>query len=391
MPDTDELETIGAFARRAGLTPSALRFYDECGLLVPAVVDPGSGYRRYAGEQLERAVLLRRVREAQLPLSQAPAVLDGERAEALEVLRAHLRRTAQEQDPARRAAIALLQDLAALGSGRGPRTSVLLAGVDLAAAVRQVAPFAAPWPDERDDASRALGCVRVEVAAGEVALVATDRLRMSVRTLAPTEVLGPGAAVCVPADELVEVAAWAWARHEVSVSVAGDGEVVGLAAEDEERSVRVEPVPYPDWRAVLGRVGRSRTRAVLDRRALLDEVSPDDPRPVVLDVLPRPGRVTVTRPGGRPVGLAATCTGAPVVVALDPRLLAAALGAAVGPDVVLELADPQRAVVVRSADAGTATTLVMPLGPVAAEGDEPARAPGGPGTGGGPGPVQGRR
>lgn len=33
------LLTIGAFARAVGLTPTALRHYDECGLLRPAQVD----------------------------------------------------------------------------------------------------------------------------------------------------------------------------------------------------------------------------------------------------------------------------------------------------------------------------------------------------------------
>ena len=42
-------------------------------------------------------------------------------------------------------------------------------------------------------------------------------------------------------------------------------------------------------------------------------------------------------------------------VALDP------LRAAVGPDVVVEIADPLAHVVVRSADDGTATTLLMPV------------------------------
>src|SRR5690242_18770886 len=48
------LLTIGAFARRAGLTPKALRLYDETGLLRPAAVDAESGYRFYEPAQLDR-------------------------------------------------------------------------------------------------------------------------------------------------------------------------------------------------------------------------------------------------------------------------------------------------------------------------------------------------
>ena len=39
---------IGEFAVAAGLTPKALRLYDELGLLRPAEVDPATGYRTYA-------------------------------------------------------------------------------------------------------------------------------------------------------------------------------------------------------------------------------------------------------------------------------------------------------------------------------------------------------
>jgi hypothetical protein len=40
--------TISAFARFVGLAPSALRFYDDCGVLKPAHVDGTSGCRYYA-------------------------------------------------------------------------------------------------------------------------------------------------------------------------------------------------------------------------------------------------------------------------------------------------------------------------------------------------------
>lgn len=61
--------TIGAFARACGLTPKALRLYDELGLLRPAEVDPLSGYRFYAPEQLDRARLVAHLRRIGLPLA----------------------------------------------------------------------------------------------------------------------------------------------------------------------------------------------------------------------------------------------------------------------------------------------------------------------------------
>ncbi|WP_168706496.1 MerR family DNA-binding transcriptional regulator, partial [Gordonia paraffinivorans] len=41
-----ELMSIGAFAKVAGLTASALRFYDDAGLLRPEQVDPLTGLNR---------------------------------------------------------------------------------------------------------------------------------------------------------------------------------------------------------------------------------------------------------------------------------------------------------------------------------------------------------
>jgi MerR family regulatory protein len=43
---TAGLISIGEFARRARLTPRALRIYDRIGLLRPVLTDAGTGYRR---------------------------------------------------------------------------------------------------------------------------------------------------------------------------------------------------------------------------------------------------------------------------------------------------------------------------------------------------------
>jgi hypothetical protein len=61
-------------ARDSGLSVSALRFYDGAGVLVPAWVDPVSGYRWYGPEQLEESRLPARLRRAlslRLPASRA--------------------------------------------------------------------------------------------------------------------------------------------------------------------------------------------------------------------------------------------------------------------------------------------------------------------------------
>ncbi|WP_425506610.1 MerR family transcriptional regulator [Streptomyces rectiverticillatus] len=49
VEDDDPLLSIGVFARRARLSPKALRVYDRQGLLPPDRVDAVTGYRYYRG------------------------------------------------------------------------------------------------------------------------------------------------------------------------------------------------------------------------------------------------------------------------------------------------------------------------------------------------------
>jgi protein phosphatase len=70
------LLNIGEFARASRLSAKALRLYDELGLLPPAHVDPVTGYRFYALDQLGRARLVLWLRQLGMPLAQIRAVCD---------------------------------------------------------------------------------------------------------------------------------------------------------------------------------------------------------------------------------------------------------------------------------------------------------------------------
>jgi protein phosphatase len=98
-----ELWTIGDFARESGLTPKALRLYDDLGLLRPTEVDPGSGYRRYAPEQLDRARLVATLRLVGMPLARIEEVLDATPAGAARLVEAYWLQV--EHDTASRRAI----------------------------------------------------------------------------------------------------------------------------------------------------------------------------------------------------------------------------------------------------------------------------------------------
>lgn len=60
--------TIGRFAQLSGLSVKALRHYDETGLLVPAHVDPESGYRWYRPGQARTGATISVLRSMSVPL-----------------------------------------------------------------------------------------------------------------------------------------------------------------------------------------------------------------------------------------------------------------------------------------------------------------------------------
>ncbi len=87
---------IGKFAKATRLSVKALRNYDRLGLLSPAYVDHGSGYRYYRLDQMRRADAIRMLRIADVPLSDIAEVLDGSDPEG--VLSSHLDALAHQRD-----------------------------------------------------------------------------------------------------------------------------------------------------------------------------------------------------------------------------------------------------------------------------------------------------
>jgi DNA-binding transcriptional MerR regulator len=75
MQRTQTLLPIGRFSRLCGLTVKALRHYDDIGLLEPAHIDEGTGYRYYALAQLDDAVAISRLRALHVPLDECREIL----------------------------------------------------------------------------------------------------------------------------------------------------------------------------------------------------------------------------------------------------------------------------------------------------------------------------
>jgi DNA-binding transcriptional MerR regulator len=91
---TDGLLPIGRFARATGLTVKALRHYAALGVLRPAHVDAGTGYRSYALAQLRTAAVIARLRALEVPLAEVAALVAADEATRRARLRAHRDRLA---------------------------------------------------------------------------------------------------------------------------------------------------------------------------------------------------------------------------------------------------------------------------------------------------------
>lgn len=99
---------IGEFSRLTHLSVRTLRRYHEAGLLIPAVVDPSTGYRSYDGHQIPTAQVIHRLRELDVPLVDVRRIIestDPDRRAAL--VSGHLARLEAELDRTRVAVASL--------------------------------------------------------------------------------------------------------------------------------------------------------------------------------------------------------------------------------------------------------------------------------------------
>jgi MerR family redox-sensitive transcriptional activator SoxR len=73
MPDNSALLAIGELARRAGTAPSALRYYEQIGLLPPA--ERAGGKRHYPPSSAERLALVHLYQDAGFTLNEISQLL----------------------------------------------------------------------------------------------------------------------------------------------------------------------------------------------------------------------------------------------------------------------------------------------------------------------------
>ncbi|QTI89656.1 MerR family transcriptional regulator [Streptomyces sp. AgN23] len=348
-----ELMPIGAFAQRSGLTSSALRFYADSGLLRPAEVDPVSGYRYYSADQVARATALRQLREIAMPLTVVEAVLDTGPDEAFRLIDEHIAKVLGDAAAAQRAAVVLKSSL--VDTPSLPITA--LKGPVLADAVEQVLTATACEPG-----MPVLGGLRLEATPEAVTLTATDRYRLSTRTLVPGEPATSTWAATLHGDELR--AAVAEIRRSALVRVEATPHGIWLRLADrEDQHCRLLMEEFPDYWLMLASLPEVTTRVTVSKDLFLRALEEHPGERIALRVARHGVIVLPTGDAHTDVPIPAAVTGPDLQISFQLTTLYPAVSVAIGPEVMLDLRGPDQPVTIRSADRGDLTTLAMPIKP----------------------------
>lgn len=357
----DHLLTIGGFARRCGLSPSALRFYDECQLLSPVAVDDSTGYRYYDANQVGDATLIRRLRAAEMPVGEVRRFIAASSEERRHLLEAHSRRLDQRAETLRQAVQELGAELVQPAPANQDQLWAMSAGA-LAAGLEQVR-FAADPTGRRPE----LGGILVEAREGTLRLVATDSYRLAIRDLVLNDTAGTTAVRgFVPLDAVDELSSILTNVDEVALRQQPDGSLEALF---DSRAVTIggQDDRFPDYEQVLVGVPSGR-HGLTDRRALARALRATTGATGATDKMARidfQQDTLVVRAEGNESSVDVSWDGPELSITVNPEFLVQTLDLMVGPDVVVEASGPLQPITLRSADAGTLTVLTMPIRPSA--------------------------
>ncbi|WP_278312596.1 DNA polymerase III subunit beta family protein [Lolliginicoccus levis] len=341
-----ELMSIGAFAKVAGLTASALRFYGDAGLLRPKQVDPLTSYRFYCESQLARAVQLRQLREIGMPLPTIGQFFAATPEGAARLIDEQVAKVAAEAAGIRQTAARLK---ASLDEGTCLPLCVL-PGPVLAAAVDQVLATTIHDPE-----IPVLAGVRLEVDPDAISLTTTDRYRLATRTLVPSQPSAASWAGTLAADDLQSTTSRL--RRSPTVTLEAGERTLDLRTKDGTVAhCRLLTEIFPDYRLLIGSLPAVTHRATIETHQLLKAL---EQAPEKIGLRIADGQPTVLLPDAA-VALNGTATGPDLTLWFELTTLYPALSHALGNDVIVDLRGPDQPATVRSADDGDLTTLVMP-------------------------------
>jgi len=333
------LLSIGEFARRSSLSISALRFYGDCGVLIAEHIDYVTGYRYYSPDQLPVAELILQLRALEMPIADIQSFLTSAPAAAEALLDHHWARLQGRIERNRRALDAVQSLLRSKETSMSATTS--LSGARLASAIRQVLPAAGELPHHDCPAA-----VLVELREDGVRLAATDGHRLAVRDL-PSVTTGKGSVV-VGKTEAERITTIVETADQVTLD-AGEG----LSLEIAGKTTRVDAVcdHYPDYEAILRRIGNAtllvKTQDLANQLAKTNDV-------ILLSL-------SEQKTSANDLDVTGRYKGEDLRIAFNPAYLAEGLSAGIGPDAILQLGGPLDPVLIRSADDGAFSWLVMPI------------------------------
>jgi DNA-binding transcriptional MerR regulator len=356
-----EMRSIGELARDSGLSVSALRFYDGAGVLVPAWVDPVSGYRWYSPEQLGESRLLARLRRAGMPLAEIRLLMAGWSSADSDLVRkllhGHLRRLeaglsdARSEFSAVRALLDTRENSMTLPSTAPIRLTV--SAHELAAALDAVR-----YAVSSDPELPMLGGVLFDIEGESLHVVATDRYRMAVAQVSTAGHGGPRLQVIVPpplADSMR-----ALLTDEASVQLTVDGDRVALEANDRHTAGQSLNHDFPDYRRLVR--SPSGTGIPVDVAAFRTAV---ESGPVRASILRGQDGVscdlTVLTVAGGKVEVRQEGDDQPGRVAVNRGFLLDALAAGGQEKLILEFAGASAPLAIRRPDTEDAFSMLMPV------------------------------
>lgn len=356
------MRSIGEMARDSGLSVSALRFYDGAGVLVPAWVDPVSGYRWYGPEQLEEARLLARLRRAGMPLADIRLVLAGWSSENTDLVRkllqAHLCRLELGLSDAR---IEFSAVRALLERRENPMALLRTATVRLAVSAPELAAAldAVRFAASTDPELPMLGGVLFDIEGETLHVVATDRYRMAVAQAGTTGHGGPRVQVIVPSP--LADAMRALLSDDASVQLTVDGDRVALEAGDRQAAGQRLHHDFPDYRRLVRLPAGHRAlvdvpafRAAVETGSVrVSEVREQDGVSCDLSVLKvaGDGTVCVCEDGDDGQG----------DIAVNREFLLHALAAGARDQLILEFGAPTAPLAIRRTDGEGTFSMLMPV------------------------------
>lgn len=368
--------SIGAFAAAAGLTTSALRFYDDAGVFRPDRVDPVNGYRLYSATRVPQASQLRRLREIGMPLAPLSRYSAATPVEAVRLIDEHVATLTSDALAARRTASALRSELGASPATDVPAVRCRIPGPVLAAAIDQVLTSTVD-----DPALPVLGGIRWEISPDALSLISTDRYRLTIRTVVPEQPADGEWTGVLSGDGLRSESTRI--RHSPFVTLEADETHVRILTAD-GAGILCDLLhdEFPDHQLMLDALRPVTHHVVLDTRQLLSTLEPhasdrfglhiSGGRPYLLvsggtradEARPDKPRTDDPRPVGNRSDetweLAGSASGPDLTVWFELTTLYPALRLTLGPDLMLDIRGKDQPATVRSADSGDLTSLAIP-------------------------------